>query len=146
VDKFDTNDFLKQVRDYNLEARRKRVPKISLPQSGMIDVMKIYGQMDKRIYLQSRSKGGNAQARFVGSIQKKIKSGYPLFWGVTLGFVDETVKLPQKIGGHMRLIIGYNTQSKEIIYTDSWGPGHERKRMSQQNAYAITTCLYSMEP
>ncbi len=146
VDKFDADDFLKQVRNYNLEAKRKHVAEIVLPQAGVIDAAQIYRQMDKRIYLQSRSKGGNAQARFVNSIQGKINSGYPLFWGVTLGFVEETVKLPQQVGGHMRLIIGYNATSNEIIYTDSWGPGHELKRMSQPNAFAITTCLYSMEP
>ncbi|MBU4200591.1 MAG: C39 family peptidase [Verrucomicrobia bacterium] len=146
VDKFDADDFKKQIQHYNREAKRNRVAEIGLPQSGVIDVVKIYGQMDKRIYLQSRAKGGNTQMRFFGNIQDKINSGYPVFWGVTLGFVEETIKLPQKIGGHMRLIIGYNDKSKEIIYTDSWGPGHEMKRMSQQDAFTITTCLYSMEP
>ncbi len=146
VERFDVEDFVKQVRDYNLEAKRNRVPEIVVPQSGTIDVVRIYQQMDKRTFLQSRSKGGNAQVRFANSVQDKVNSGYPLFWGVTLGFVEETVKLPQVVGGHMRLIIGYNSQTREILYTDSWGPGHELKRLGQQNAFAITACLFSMEP
>jgi hypothetical protein len=146
VDKFDVEDILREVRDYNQEAKRQKLPEITLPKSGMIDVAAVYRQMDKGVFLKSRGKVGNQQARFVGNVQEKINSGYPVFWGVTLGFVDESIRLPQGIGGHMRLIIGYNNQTKEIIYTDSWGPGHEMKRMSQPNAYAITTCLYSMEP
>ncbi len=146
VDKFDADDFLKQLKAYNLEAKRARAPQISLPQSGVINVAQVYARMDKSLFLKSRAKGGNAQARFSGNVQDKINSGYPLFWGVTLGFVEEAVKLPQVVGGHMRLIIGYNSRSGEILYTDSWGPGHELKRMRQPDAFAITACLYSMEP
>jgi len=46
----------------------------------------------------------------------------------------------------MRLIIGYNARSSEILYSDSWGAGHEIKRMSLRDAYAITTGLLSIEP
>jgi hypothetical protein len=46
----------------------------------------------------------------------------------------------------MRLIIGYNPQTREILYSDSWGLGHEEKRMSLEDAYVITTGLIVVEP
>ena len=46
----------------------------------------------------------------------------------------------------MRLVIGYNLKTDEIIYTDSWGPGHEFKRMSAANAYTATMHLITLKP
>jgi hypothetical protein len=46
----------------------------------------------------------------------------------------------------MRLIIGYNPNKKEILYSDSWGYGHELKRMPLDDAYTITTGLYTVDP
>ena len=45
-----------------------------------------------------------------------------------------------------RLVIGYNQTTDEIIYTDSWGPGHEFKRMSAANAYTATMHLITLKP
>jgi hypothetical protein len=49
-------------------------------------------------------------------------------------------------GGHMRLIHGYNPTTNEILYSDSWGRGHERKRMAMDKAFAITEGLLTLEP
>ena len=46
----------------------------------------------------------------------------------------------------MRLIIGYNAKNHTVIYSDSWGAGHERKTMAADNAYAITTGMMVLEP
>ena len=46
----------------------------------------------------------------------------------------------------MRLIIGYNDKKKEIIYTDSWGAGHEKKRMPSDWAFVATHCLIALIP
>ncbi|MEQ1749012.1 MAG: hypothetical protein ABL974_06290 [Prosthecobacter sp.] len=46
----------------------------------------------------------------------------------------------------MRLIIGYNTKTSEIFYTDSWGAEHALKRMPVVNAFTMTTGMYYMEP
>ena len=62
---------------------------------------------------------------------------------------------PQAAGGHMRLIIGYverkdpktkKTEIKEILYTDSWGAGHELKRMPADWAFAITHDAFFLKP
>ncbi|MGI9242055.1 MAG: C39 family peptidase [Verrucomicrobiales bacterium] len=49
-------------------------------------------------------------------------------------------------GGHMRLIIGYNQEEDVVYYTDSWGPGHEKKKMSMKEAYTATYALMVLEP
>jgi hypothetical protein len=54
--------------------------------------------------------------------------------------------IPQMAGGHLRLIIGYNDETDEIIYTDSWGAGHEQKRMKTPTAYGSTTSLRMIRP
>ena len=42
----------------------------------------------------------------------------------------------------MRLIIGYNEDRGEVLYSDSWGEGHELKRMDGLDALSITTGMY----
>ena len=64
---------------------------------------------------------------------------------MTLGIFPES-GLPQQFGGHMRLIIGYNARTDEILYTDSWGPGHELKRMNSGRAFAITHDAFTLRP
>ncbi|MFT5634310.1 MAG: hypothetical protein ACI9SQ_002042 [Rubritalea sp.] len=80
-------------------------------------------------------------------IQKNIDDGIPLLWSMTLGLKPEIPKInPQSNGGHMRMIIGYNENDNKIIFSDSWGAGHEFKTMDADDAYAVTTGLYLMEP
>lgn len=49
-------------------------------------------------------------------------------------------------GGHMRLIIGYDPKAQLIYYTDSWGPGHEMKKMDLAEAWAVTMAVFVLEP
>jgi len=49
-------------------------------------------------------------------------------------------------GGHMRLIVGYDTAKQLIFYTDSWGPGHELKSMPIDQAWAVTLGMFILEP
>jgi hypothetical protein len=64
---------------------------------------------------------------------------------VDLGIVPEE-GLPQKSGGHLRLIIGYNTAKGELLYTDSWGPGHDLKRMSLEDAWLMNSFSLLLTP
>jgi hypothetical protein len=50
------------------------------------------------------------------------------------------------LGGHMRLIVGYDTKAGLIYFTDSWGPGHELKSMPIDQAWATTLALWALEP
>jgi hypothetical protein len=47
---------------------------------------------------------------------------------------------------HICLIIGYNEAKNEIIFSDSWGAGHEQKRMAAPDACAATMGLYLLKP
>lgn len=49
-------------------------------------------------------------------------------------------------GGHMRLIVGYDPKEKLIYYSDSWGPGHEMKKMSLEEAWTVTMGVFIVEP
>lgn len=46
----------------------------------------------------------------------------------------------------MRLIIGYNDRTNDLIYTDSWGAGHEFKAVGLEQAIAATHALFVLEP
>jgi hypothetical protein len=73
--------------------------------------------------------------------------GIPLLWGLELGkFPEEPPLKNQSGGGHMRLIIGCNPTTGQLIFTDSWGPGHEMKRMKIADAYQETHGLFAMQP
>ena len=48
--------------------------------------------------------------------------------------------------GHMRLIVGYNQKTHEILYSDSWGPNHALKRMPETQAWAMTKGLLVLKP
>jgi len=84
-------------------------------------------------------------AKFMKNVRQNVNAGLPLVWGVTLGIYPET-DLPQAQGGHMRLIIGYNDKKNEILYTDTWGKGHELKRMPADWAWTISHSLIVLRP
>lgn len=78
-------------------------------------------------------------------IKKQINEGIPVVWAVVLGLFQEQ-GLPQSMGGHMRLIIGYNEEKQTIIYSDTWGAGHEKKEMPLSYACAMTHLLCVLRP
>ncbi len=87
------------------------------------------------------------QSQFEKVIQKSIDDGIPLLWGLTLGeYPEEPPIAVQQGGGHMRMIIGYNMATRRIIFTDSWGAGHEMKRMAMDDAYHASHGLFTLTP
>ena len=46
----------------------------------------------------------------------------------------------------MRLIVGYNEKDNKIIFSDSWGAGHEQKIIDAHYAYLATSGLFSLKP
>lgn len=99
---------------------------------------------DATVLLAARA-GKPAQVKkWLEPIRKSIDIGQPVLWGVLLGIFPEE-GLNQNRGGHMRLIIGYDTEEKVIYYSDSWGAGHERKKMPADQACAITAGRYLLK-
>ena len=122
----------KLVSRYNTQARRARLKKIAVVQRGnYVYVGETMAQMNPRIFRKLRS---------------RIDDGLPLVWCVQLGLVNEKRKTLQTGGGHMRLIIGYNDKDDTIVYTDTWGAGHEFKTMPLEDAWVMTMRLISIQP
>lgn len=141
---FNDARFFDLLRNYNTQARAKGKPII--PDSGSVDVGNVYDAMDKKILIKIRATDA-AKNQLMQIVKEYIDQGKPLLWSVTLGIIPEkAVTNLQGTGGHMRLIIGYNTQTKEIVYSDSWGRGFENERMTLKHAVAISDALYLVEP
>jgi hypothetical protein len=144
VEKFDIREILALIAEYNRTA--KHDGKKPLPDQGrMIDVTAMYQDMDTDVLREVRNKNKGDLHRFQREVQAHIDQGIPLLWTVFLGKVPE-LGIPQNAGGHMRLIIGYNNSKNEILYSDSWGAGHELKRMPAEDAWTMTTGTMSIEP
>jgi hypothetical protein len=144
VEKFDIKELLKMMADYNRAAKRNNAPLIP-DQGRMIDVGEVYQTMDTAVLKEIRTKNKSDLGRFQRTVQAHINEGTPLLWTVMLGKIPEK-EIPQASGGHMRLIIGYNPKTEEILYSDSWGAGHELKRMAAADAWTMTTGAMSIEP
>jgi hypothetical protein len=146
ISKWEYPEFTRMIADYNREAKRNKKPEINLAGMRVIDIGEIYRSMDPVSLKNSktvRTKAGFD--KFQRAIAERIEKGIPVMWGVQLGLYPEA-NIPQTGGGHMRLIIGYNAKTSELIYSDSWGAEHAMKRMPMDNAYSMTTGLYYMEP
>ena len=95
--------------------------------------------------LKSVRSKGSAYDRFRKTVMDKVDEGIPLLWSLQVGIIKER-GIPQAGGGHMRLIIGYNEESDQLIYTDSWGAGHEFKKMSFPDAFTASMNLITIKP
>lgn len=144
VEDLGVKEILELLKDYNRAA--KRMNEETIPDPGrMIDIGALFGGMKASVLKEAKTKNKSALGRFQRDVQAHIDQGVPLLWSVQLGLVPEP-GLPQSGGGHMRLIIGYNPKAQEILYSDSWGPGHELKRMKADDAWTITTAIMTIEP
>ena len=144
VEESSVKEVLDLVKDYNRAAKKAGVPPIADPGQS-IDVGLIYRQMQLAALKEARTKNRSDLGRFQREIQQHVEQGVPLLWSVQLGIVAEP-GIPQNAGGHMRLITGYNSKTSELIFTDSWGAGHEQKRMSMEDGWTITTGMAAIEP
>jgi hypothetical protein len=87
------------------------------------------------------------ERKFLKAIHDYIDDGLPLLWSLELGRFPEVPQLsPQTSGGHMRLIVGYNDKTEEIIFSDSWGARHEAKRMKMSDSYKASHGLFVLKP
>jgi hypothetical protein len=134
-------DFERFLRKYNQAAK-----KAGLPELGEGERAQLSEQVDPAVLREVLGKG-TAHERFFKRVRDHIDIGIPLFWTLQLGLYEENGEPPRQEGGaHMRLIIGYNESSNEILFSDSWGPGHERKRINGNDAVAATMNLFVLRP
>jgi hypothetical protein len=87
------------------------------------------------------------ERKFLKEVRSYVDKGLPLLWSLQLGMYPEVPQLsPQTSGGHMRMIIGYNDKTEEIIFSDSWGARHEAKRMKMSDSYKASHGLFVLKP
>lgn len=134
---------LKEMVDkYNRLARRQ--DKVQIDLSGTVYLGTLSGSMDPELLRQARADMRNEYRDFRREIRDYVAKGVPLLWSVLVGVYPEEPPI-QGMGGHMRLIVGYNDQTDEILYSDTWGNGHELKRLPVDQAWAMTLGLFTAE-
>ncbi len=141
---WDWDDFQKQIANYNRVAKSKGKRQVSIPKAN-INVSDLYSQMDGEVLKTARQKERSEYEKFKQKIRRYVDGGCPLAWSVTLGFYKEEPMYSGR-GGHMRLIIGYNSRTDEVIFSDSWGSRHAKKRLPMDEAFAMTKALLTLEP
>lgn len=142
---FSEPDLTSLLDDYNHRARDAGKSEISLASSHYTRLSEVFADMNPKLFREARQKREGTFANLKAAVSKYVNSGAPLAWAVYVGMVDEHPEVHGH-GGHLRLIIGLNERTSEILYSDTWGPGHELKRMSLSDAWAITLGLYTLEP
>jgi hypothetical protein len=130
------------ILSYNQQTRQPLRPEDLQRFTSFTDVL---DAMDKSTLRRART---TKEQRFIFQrfLKQTIDGGVPIAWGVTLGLVKEEMLTPQAKGGHMRMIIGYNPQENLIIYSDTWGYGHEKKYMMVDDALYITNNMFAIFP
>lgn len=154
-DDFSKSNIVDDLKAYNKVAKRKGVDTVdwhdyttSLGHNMFsIDVSSILSAIDPEILLESKISQKARFEAFSRDIIRFVDAGCPLMWSCFVGLFPEVPDVGA-VGafGHMRLIIGYNKKTKEILYSDSWGAGHGLKRMPIDMAWAMTQALVVLEP
>lgn len=147
IEDWEFKKFMDKVADYNKEAKKVKKPEVDAsPRGNTIYINEIIEQMDGEVLKVARTERDRSGfGKFQRTVASLIDQGIPIMWSVSLGLLPEK-EIPQASGGHMRLIIGYNAKTSELIYSDSWGAEHALKRMPIANAYTMTNGTYYMQP
>jgi len=152
---FEKSKFGEMIEQYNRQAKQKRKEVINFedyveatgPNVRTIDTMKIYAAMDADTLKEAKARQTQALESFKKNIAQYTSQGVPLVWACVVGKYLEKPDLGQQGAfGHIRLIIGYNTKTQEVLYSDSWGRGHELKRLPISDAWAMTFGLTVLKP
>ena len=75
--------------------------------------------------------GSVKPVEFRKNVKESIDRGLPILW-----FIPD----------HARIINGYDLNKQEIIYTDSWGAGHEKDRMTLSEACRLNRFFLVLAP
>ncbi len=140
---WDVNEILDILKDYNRAAKKDKVDELRID-GNVIDVQELLSKADPKVYREVRLKKTTDFGKFQREIARSIDEGIPLLWSVNLGLVRKEHHSIRRRphAPHHRL----RSEKNEILYSDSWGYGHEEKRMSFEDAWTITSGLYRLEP
>lgn len=138
-------EYARDIKNYNKIAKKQG--KTQFPDDakrGLVSMQQFHRACDPEIYRSVMVKKSSYK-RFLNKIESYIDQGVPVGWCLQLGMFKEP-NLPQAFGGHMRLIIGYNKKTEELIYSDSWGMRHNKKRMKAADAFCMSNVLLALPP
>ena len=140
------NEFTKMLDRYNNTAKRAGKSVIDLREARRVDYKfdEVFSNVKKGTYVKMRQNERPGADRMFITVKDSIDRGIPLMWMVII-FPGDLRQQP-KASFHARLINGYNSNTKEIIYTDTWGPGHEKKTMKLAEAWAISNMILNIRP
>ena len=139
----DMKEMERLAKSYNRLAKKRDKPEFDTERY-WISIADLLNDGDPLLLKEVRA-SGTKYDRFQSKLYSYIDDGIPVLWALYLGAFKEE-GIPQTGGGHMRIIIGYNKTAQELIYTDSWGAGHEMKRMKMDEAYTMTMQLTILQP
>ena len=89
------------------------------------------------------TRGARERSFFGGGVAAHVSTAMPVS-GNLVDWVDAEAK---RLGITLHTNLTYdNAKTNDIFYSDSWGAGHERKRMSAADAWTITTGMTKIEP
>ena len=140
---FDYDRHAAKISKYNRIAKARNKPTLKLGKRH-IDLSAAFADADIGILRETATP--RELRKFAGTVRKHVGEETPLIWGMVLGIAPERNMAPYTRGGHLRLIIGYNDKTDEIVYSDPWGPKHAVKHMPMADAYAITMSLHALKP
>lgn len=147
---FERSDHVKLIDQYNAVAKRRKAAGIDWKDyvtNNMVDLQAVWLAMDPEILLAARKGQTQGMGQFSKNIKLYADQGVPLLWSCLVGMYPEEPALGQEGAfGHVRLIIGYNTKTQEVLYSDSWGPNHALKRLPLDKAWAMTKGLIVLKP
>lgn len=138
---FDYKRYAAIIAKYNAIAVKRGSPVLELDEKH-IDLSNTFAKADIEMLRKTSTK--KDLRAFAKTVREHVLAETPLIWGAVLGIAAEPDIAPYTSGGHLRLIIGFNDKTKEIIYSDPWGPKHATKRMALADAYAITMSLHAL--
>ena len=137
-------NFDRMVKLYNTEARKSKVQILSLQKYMKVSEMRtayslsgIVSAMDPGVYKKIRLKDNINFKKFQKEVIENIDSGIPVIWAAKLGIIKEE-NIPQQYAIILRLISGYNEKEDKVVYTDYWDEAHPQKKMSWEDAWAVT--------
>jgi len=141
------DDWMKFIKDYNKFARQNKLAEVNIKKcyirqhgTKLFSPDLAIRQMQLKAMHQVRALDKNAREAFFRQVRESVDAGLPLCWSTVI------LQKGQPAGMHMRLITGYHPKTGAIVYSDSWGAGHEKKVMSGVEAWSITRHLFGILP
>jgi len=142
---YDYKQTVRDVKAYNREAKKQGAKIFEIDFDSQYVIAEGFWQRVDTDVFKTIKAQENKFDFFQSKVKEFIDRGIPICWTLSLGMFPEK-NAGQMWGGHMRLIHGYNDTTKEIFYTDSWGFGHEIKKMPYIEAWCMTMGMYAMVP